>query len=82
MSCCSNHFSTFAVQKVAYGSGITKPATPLFYCTMVNVILIILVLVGKFLDKRKLLLFSLKGSESDQVKDEEAPAANAGQVEM
>jgi len=49
---------------------------------MVNVILIILVLVGKFLDKRKLLLFSLKGSESDQVKDEEAPAANAGQVEM
>jgi hypothetical protein len=57
MTCCTDHFSTFAVQNVVYGHGFFRPGSPMFYCTVVNILLLILVLVGKHLDKNHALLY-------------------------
>lgn len=58
MSCCADSFGTFAVQKFVRGYGLLRPETPLFFCLVIDIIVLVMLFVGKVLDDKKIWLFS------------------------
>lgn len=66
MSCCVDNFGTFAVQKFVRGYGILEPYSPLFYCLVTDIVILVLLYVGKVLDTKKIwVVGALSGAEND-----------------
>jgi len=82
-NCCPRGFGTFAIQRFELGFGFTKPNSPLFYCLIVDVLLCLLMYIGRVLDnKRKWLRedVDLKVNRSDHEIEEVEAADKTAQL--
>ena len=54
--CCADRFGVYSVLALEMGYGITKPNSPLFLCLAIDIIMLVLIYVGKVLDTKKIWL--------------------------
>jgi hypothetical protein len=86
--CCTKDFGVTSVVKIERGFGVTKKNSPLFYCLVVDIVMLLLVYIGKVLDGKKMWLNLrsdplIKKEEPPQVLfDADRPEANHQEIEL